>query len=172
MLLLPCPVPTHPVFQGARLSYTSSRAGIPTTLRPASSAVAPASTPLASRARGHSSSDFQSKASDRSCESLRWSSRSSPAVGPCGRVCQGSNPSSKLRLYSPSSRHPIRLPMKRPILHPPRPLTRPRNGSLQKLSAPCLRSTEPRCPRIQHHPLRRRPTTTTPFRALCPLVGL
>lgn len=95
-----------------------------------------------------------------------------PAIAPCGRVCQGPNPSSKLRLYSPSSPHPIRLPMKRPILHPPRPRTPPRSGSLQKRSVPCLRSTEPRCPRIQRltrrRRRRRRPTTTTPFRASCP----
>lgn len=95
-----------------------------------------------------------------------------PPNEPCGRVCQGPNPSSKLRLYSPSSPHPIRLPMKRQILHPPRPLTPLRNGSLQKLSARCLRSTEPRSPRTQHRRLHHQATITIPFRASCPSAGL
>lgn len=82
-----------------------------------------------------------------------------------GRVFQGPNPSSQLRLYSPSSPHPTRLPMKRRIPHRPRPQTPLRSGSSRRPSVPFPRNTEPRCPRTQLRQGRRRPTTTIRSRA-------
>lgn len=93
---------------------------------------------------------------EREGRSLSWSEPpprhslgSIPAVTACGRVCPGPNPPSQLRLYGPSSPHPIRLPMKRPIVRPPRPPALPPSESSQRPSNPFCRSTGPPCPRTQ-----------------------
>lgn len=129
--------------------------------------------PLASRARGHWSAHLQEWEGYHGRESRRRTLAFSPAVGPRGRVCQGSNPSSKLLPYNPSSLHPTRLPMNRPILRPPRLHSLLRNGSLPRPSVLRRRSKEPRCPRTLRRLVRpHRPTTTTRSRALCPPLEL
>lgn len=118
-----------------------------------------------SRATGHSSSGISTRNDVAILNPPRRSFGSSLASAACGRVFQGPNPSSQLRLYSPSSPRPIRLRMKRRRLHPPRPQTPLRSGSSRRPSVPWPRNKERHCPRTQLRRGHRRPTTTIPSRA-------
>lgn len=85
------------------------------------------------------------------------------SVRACGWVCQGPKQPAQLRLYSPSSPHPIRLPMKRPNRRPPILSNPHRNESSRRLSV-AARQTRCRCLRPQRCRLRPWPTTTIPSR--------